>query len=147
LYSTQVFVEQCRELDIAIAVSTKNAMTTNIAALMRKQQMAGTPGGVQQSGPSQRSLATVSMGNHIMPAGNAAGKPAMGDKFDKLGKELNKTLTSMIQVGMKCTCILRAVHVAAARWSGSPGWDNASLGADVSAWGTAWAVQCGLQFL
>jgi hypothetical protein len=84
-----VFVEQCRELDIAIAVSTKNAMTTNIAALMRKQQLAGTPGAL----PSQRSLATVSMGQHLGP-GNAGGKPAMGDKFDKLGKEFNK----MIQV-------------------------------------------------
>lgn len=79
----QVFVEQCRELDIAIAVSPKGV--GNIAAMLRKQQhsqqAAAGATGVSRSSASggttggQRSLATTSM---TLGAGPGGGPGAGG---------------------------------------------------------------------
>lgn len=104
----QVMVEQCRELDIAIAVSPRGV--GNIADLMRKQvaggqSMGGAIARSSNNGPN-RSLATTSMSaaqSYSSGMGSMAQSQAVGrqqsvfDRFSNFSKETVRGVSSMIQ--------------------------------------------------
>jgi len=88
--AVQVFVEQCRELDIAIAVTPKGA--ANIAAMIRKH----LPGAGLGNGAN---FARGSAGSDGAGGENAKSS-GLGTSFstlEKFGKELNRSLHTIMQ--------------------------------------------------
>lgn len=89
-----MFVEQCRELDIAIAMSPKGA--ANIAQYMRKQAAAA-------AAQSTRPMASTSkpLSGPAGPAGSQAQfKQGLVSGLEKLGKNFNQ----IMQVGTAARC-------------------------------------------
>lgn len=90
---TQVFVEQCRELDIAVAVAPRGVGSI-VNVIKRQQNAAGSFSGAAgggapnlsrpSSGPAQRSLATTSQRGTL--SGSAGSSAGITQGFDKLGK-------------------------------------------------------------